>query len=47
MIVTIAGIIITFVLCYELIYMHTEKNTLHDMETWQLLTWIIQADEAI
>ena len=32
-IVPIAGIIITFVLCYELISMITEKNNLHDMET--------------
>ena len=30
-IVPIAGIIITFVLCYELISMITEKNNLHDM----------------
>ena len=29
-IVPIAGIIITFVLCYELITMITEKNNLHD-----------------
>ena len=29
-IVPIAGIIITFVLCYELISMITEKNSLHD-----------------
>lgn len=29
-IVPIAGIIITFVLCYELISMITEKNNLHD-----------------
>ena len=33
-IVPIAGIIITFVLCYELISMITEKNNLHDMDTW-------------
>lgn len=29
-IIPIAGIIITFVLCYELISMITEKNNLHD-----------------
>ena len=33
-IVPIAGIIITFVLCYELISMITEKNNMHDMDTW-------------
>ena len=32
-IVPIAGIIITFVLCYELISMITEKNNLHDMDS--------------
>ena len=33
-IVPIAGIIITFVLCYELISMITEKNNMHEMDTW-------------
>ena len=37
-IIPIAGIIITFVLCYELISMITEKNNLHDMETWMFLS---------
>ena len=32
-IVPIAGIIITFVLCYELISMVMEKNNLHDFDT--------------
>ena len=32
-IVPIAGIIITFVLCYELITMVMEKNNLHDFDT--------------
>lgn len=38
-IVPIAGIIITFVLCYELISMITEKNNLHDMDTWMFFKW--------
>jgi len=33
-IIPIAGIIITFVLCYELISMITEKNNMHDMDTF-------------
>ena len=33
-IVPIAGIIITMVLCYELISMLTERNNLHDVDTW-------------
>ena len=33
-IVPIAGMIITFVLCYEVISMLTEKNNMHDIDTW-------------
>ena len=33
-IMPIAGIIITFVLCYELISMLTERNNMHDIDTW-------------
>lgn len=36
-IVPIAGMIITFVLCYELISMLTEKNNMHDIDTWSSL----------
>ena len=42
-IVPIAGIIITFVLCYELISMITEKNNLHDMDTWMFFKWFFKA----
>ena len=34
-VVPIAGIIITLVLCYELISMLTERNNLHDVDTWK------------
>ena len=47
MIIPIAGIIITFVLCYELISMITEKNNLHDMETWMFFKWFFKAAVAI
>ena len=30
----IAGLIITFILCYELITMITEKNNMHDIDTF-------------
>ena len=42
-IVPIAGIIITFVLCYELISMITEKNNLHDTDTWMFFKWFFKA----
>ena len=40
-------IIITFVLCYELITMITEKNNLHDMDTWMFFKWFFKAAVAI
>ena len=46
-IVPIAGIIITFVLCYELISMITEKNNMHDMDTWMFFKWFFKAAVAI
>lgn len=42
-IVPIAGMIITFVLCYELISMITEKNNMHDLDTWMLFKWFFKA----
>lgn len=41
-IVPIAGIVITFVLCYELISMITEKNNMHDFDTFNLFKWIFK-----
>jgi len=46
-IVPIAGIIITLVLCYELITMITEKNNMHDMDTWMIFKWFFKAVIAI
>ena len=46
-IVPIAGIIITFVLCYELFSMITEKNNLHDTDTWMFFKWFFKAAVAI
>lgn len=36
-IVPIAGLVITFVLCYELISMLIDRNNLHDVDTWMFL----------
>lgn len=41
-IVPIAGMIITFVLCYELISMLTEKNNMHEIDTWMFFKYFIK-----
>lgn len=46
-IVPIAGMIITFVLCYELISMVTERNNLHDIDTWMFFKWVFKAFIAV
>ena len=46
-IVPIAGMIITFVLCYELITMVTQKNNFHEFETFNLFIWVFKAYIAI
>ena len=46
-IIPIAGMIITFVLCYELITMVTEKNNLHDIDTWMFFKWFFKAFVAV
>ena len=39
-IVPIAGIVLTFVMCFELIQLIVEKNNLHDFDTWIFFKWI-------
>ncbi len=46
-IVPIAGLIITFVLCYELITMITDRNNLHDVDTWMAFKWFFKAFIAV
>ena len=46
-VVPIAGMIITFVLCYELISMLMEKNNFHDFETFAIYKWAIKAFIAV
>lgn len=41
-IIPIAGIILTFVMCYELIQLVVEKNNLHDIDTWMFFKWIFK-----
>ena len=45
--IPIAGMIITFVLCYELITMVTQKNNFHEFETFNLFIWVFKAYIAI
>lgn len=46
-IIPIAGMILTFVLCYELINMVIEKNNMHDIDTWFFFKWIFKALVAV
>jgi hypothetical protein len=41
-VIPIAGMILTFVLCYELIQMIIEKNNMHDFDTFQIYKWILK-----
>jgi hypothetical protein len=46
-IIPIAGIILTFVMCYELIQMVIEKNNMHDFETFMFFKWIFKTFVAV
>jgi len=46
-IIPIAGIIITFVLCYELITTITEKNNMHDVDTFIFFKYVFKACVAV
>ena len=46
-IIPIAGIILTFVMCYELIQLVIEKNNLHDVDTWIFIKWIFKTFVAV
>ena len=41
-IVPIAGVVLTFIMCYELIHMVIDKNNLHDVDTWMFFRWIFK-----
>ena len=46
-ILPIAGLVITYVLCFELINMVTEKNNLHDIDTWMFFKYVFKAFVAV
>ena len=43
----IAGIVLTFVMCYELIQILIDRNNLHDIDTWLFFKWIIKTFIAV
>lgn len=46
-IIPVAGLIITYVLCYELVHMVMEKNNLHDFDTFMFFKWFFKAGIAV
>jgi len=46
-VIPVAGMILTFVLCYELITMIIDKNNLHDFDTFQIYKWIFKTFVAV
>jgi hypothetical protein len=46
-IIPIAGLILAFVMCYELIQMVIDKNNLHDIDTWLFFKWIFKTFVAV
>jgi hypothetical protein len=43
----IAGLVLTFVMCYELIQMLIDRNNLHDIDTWMFFKWIFKTFIAV
>ncbi len=46
-VVPVAGLILTFVVCYELITLIVEKNNLHDLDTWIFFKWFFKTFVAV
>jgi len=46
-VVPVAGLIITFILTYELITMIIDRNNLHDFDTFTIYKWIFKAFVAV
>lgn len=46
-ILPIAGLVLTFVMCYELIQLLIERNNLHDVDTWIFFKWMFKTVCAI
>jgi hypothetical protein len=43
----IAGVILAFVMTYELVQMLIERNNLHNMDTWMFFKWIFKTYVAV
>ena len=46
-IIPIAGAILAFIMCYELIQMVTEKNNMHDIDTFMFFKWVFKTFAAV
>lgn len=46
-IIPIAGLILAFVMCNELIQMVIDRNNLHDIDTWMFFKWIFKTFAAV
>ena len=46
-IVPIAGAILAFIMCYELIQLIVEKNNMHDVDSWLFFRWVFKSAAAI
>jgi len=46
-IIPIAGVILTFVVCYELIHLIIERNNMHDFDTFIIFKWIFKTFIAV
>ena len=46
-ILPIAGVILTFVMTYELIQMLIDRNNLHDIDTWMFFKWVFKTFVAV
>ena len=46
-IIPIAGIILTFVVCYELIQMIIDRNNMHNLDTFDIFKWILKTFVAV
>lgn len=46
-ILPIAGVILAFVMTLELIQLITDKNNLHDVDTWMFFKWIFKTAAAV
>ena len=46
-VIPIAGVILTFVVCFELIQMIVERNNMHNSDTFELYKWVFKTFAAV